>query len=216
MNLKNFSKNVTVLNLLLISIIYLLYAHTLAPLADNGSMSLPSAKAIPFGEMPKPAEIQSPSFSDFMVVGEMNLFHPERHIPTEKAITESRPEIILYGTIVSEDMKVAYVGDKKIGSQTVGREKKQRAMKLGENIGGYVLKTIEVDSVTFVKGDDKITVSVKDGRNNRRTMARESGASHAFGPSPAGRKDLPESQRPQIKNNHAAEPLKLESRRPQR
>ena len=132
-------------------------------------MSLHQAKETSSASGEKPAAAQSPSPADYAVISDQNLFHPERKIPPEgkeeKAIP--RPEVVLYGTLIADDMSIAYIEDKKAPYSTPGRGKRQIALKKGDHLGEYVLTQVETDRIVLVKGDDKIVVMLTDGEKRK-------------------------------------------------
>jgi len=51
---------------------------------------------------------------DYAVIPEKNLFHPDRIIPVEKKeVTIPRPEFVLYGTLIVDDVRIAISATKK-------------------------------------------------------------------------------------------------------
>ncbi len=100
-------------------------------------------------------------------------------IPLEKKgdLAVPRPEVILYGTLITDDMSLAYVEDKKAPRTTPGRGKRQIALKKGETLSGYVLKVVEKDRIELVKGDDRIVVFLSD-----RNKARSDETTHSVSP----------------------------------
>lgn len=112
----------------------------------------------------KPEEYHSPSVSEFTMIAEQNLFHPERKIPAEKisAPPVPPPEIILYGTLIMDSESIAYVEDKKLPYTTAGSGKRQLALRIGNTIGGYTLKNIEAEKIELMKGEEKMIVYLMD------------------------------------------------------
>lgn len=108
---------------------------------------------------------------DYALIADQNLFHPERKIPPEKAAEKvvPRPEIVLYGTLISNEVSIAYLEDKKSPRTTPGRGKRQTAAEKGYNLNGYILQQIYPDSVVFVKGDDRMLIRLEDGEKRRDT-----------------------------------------------
>jgi len=111
----------------------------------------------------------SPSLSDYMVIAEQNLFHPDRKIPLEKKEAQQmpKPELILYGTLITEGMSVAYVEDKKNPKTSPGRGKRQNVMKKGDSVGGFVLKEIDADKIMLSRGDETMVVHLNQGDKPR-------------------------------------------------
>jgi hypothetical protein len=106
-----------------------------------------------------------------MVVVQNNVFHPERKIPPEKDEEKElpKPELVLYGTIISPDLTVAYVIDKKAPYSTPGREKRQRVLKKGDMIGGFVLKEIETSRITLVRNGEVISFNLETEKEREGT-----------------------------------------------
>jgi hypothetical protein len=223
MDLKNIARHINILNLILASIACALYFYTIAPLfSATLKLTLPPPKEITLGDLPKVADLSVPSYAEFRDVGEKNLFHPDRLIPTEKVLLpEPKPEIILYGTLVSSRFRVAYLEEKRNAAapdsfNATGRNKNQRTMKIGDNISGYILKSIERDSVTFVKGEDKIFVSLKDRQNRDRTTVQESLSRTPISSTSQGRHFPSPQQLPSNSNHNPSAPFKLVPQRPVR
>jgi hypothetical protein len=128
--------------------------------------NLPTAKLPPVEEE-KPSEtaVAAPSMSDYMVIAEQNLFHPDRKIPLEKKEAQQlpKPELILYGTLITEEMSVAYVEDKKNPKTSPGRGKRQTVMKKGDVVSGFVLKEIETERIMLVRGDETMVLHLSQG-----------------------------------------------------
>jgi hypothetical protein len=128
-------------------------------------MSLPAATETVEQSGEKPALPQNFSPVDYAVISEQNLFHPERKIPPEKKDEKAipRPEVIFYGTLIMDDMSIAFVEDKKAPYSTPGRGKRQMALKKGDTLNGYILREIEANRIVLVKGEDTIVVMLTDG-----------------------------------------------------
>jgi hypothetical protein len=135
------------------------------------SVSLPDVKKtaeMPLGQNAVAAKI--PNIMEYAVIAEHNLFHPERKIPVEKKEKppEPKPEIVLYGTIVSDNLTLAFIQDKKREyAPTPGRGKRQRIVRIGDNLQGFIVKEIKPDSIMLQKGEEKIFVRI-NGRDNTR------------------------------------------------
>jgi len=163
-------QSINVINSLLVLVVAAISYFTITPFLNlDVQMSLPQAKETSPASVEKPAAAQSPSPADYAVISDQNLFHPERKIPPEgkeeKAIP--RPEVVLYGTLIADDMSIAYVEDKKAPYSTPGRGKRQIALKKGDHLGGYVLTQVEANRIILVKGDDKIVVMLNDGEKRK-------------------------------------------------
>lgn len=233
MSLKNVRKNINVLNLILVAAIAAIYFNVIAPMADGeSSVKTPAARQAPLSSPLKIEDPQIPPVDDFMVIGDRNLFHPERMTPSESGTVaaEQKPDLILHGTFVSDDFRVAYVEEKRTArpmghpamqSRQSGRDRRERPIKQGEYIGGYVVKTIDAESITLLKGEDRIVVSIKEGKSYGRARAQET-ASTSGGPAmppgryyPAGSHRNPIPTPPNFDPSHS-EPLNIELKRPVR
>jgi hypothetical protein len=73
-----------------------------------------------------------------------------------------KPDFVLYGTLVADNISVAYMEDKKSPRTTPGRGKRQTALKKGDTLSGYTLKEIDPEHVIMVRGEDTLIVKVID------------------------------------------------------
>ena len=114
-------------------------------------------------------EKAAPSPLDYVMIGENNLFHPERRIPPEKKEEKQlpKPELVLYGTIIHGDTSVAYVEDKKSPKTTPGRGDRQQVAKKGDVFSGFVLKDIEMDKIVLARGEEVMVVHLSDETKKR-------------------------------------------------
>ena len=166
MNLKGLLRNVNLLNILLIAGGLVFTYFTLVPLTETDSRYLPAAVKSK-GEEKKAEEATPPpalSPNDYTVIGDQNLFHPDRKIPPEKKELPPlpMPEFVLFGTLVTPDLSLAYLEDKKAPVSTPGRGPRQSALKKGETLSGFTLKEIMADKVVMTRGDDILTVLLTD------------------------------------------------------
>ena len=168
--LQSILRNINVLNLLLTSAVAAAAYIIIVPFVDlDIKVSIPPAKEEAASTTrPAPAPVQF-SPADYALISEQNLFHPERKIPPEKAEAKviPKPEVILYGTLITTDVSVAYIEDKRAPKTTPGRGKRQIAAQKGYNVGGYVLQQIDTDRIVLVKGEDKIVVRMEEGEKRR-------------------------------------------------
>lgn len=114
-----------------------------------------------------------PSPSDYVMVGDNNVFHPERIMPPEKKEERPlpKPEIVLYGTMISEDLKVAYVEDLKNPRNTPGRGRRQIPLYKGDELGGFVLKEISIDKIVMKRGEEVLTVTIHESHKKPKNVA---------------------------------------------
>ena len=162
---KYFFKNITLLNILLLSAIIFMVTYTLLPFLNMKiRYTLPAQKKVLAGEEAKQVEFSPPSPSDYTIIADENLFHPERRISPEKKVEPElpKPDFVLYGTMVSDDLKVAYLEDLKAPRTTPGRGKRQNAVKKGDMFSGFMLKEVEADKIVMVRGEEKMIVHIID------------------------------------------------------
>lgn len=166
MRLKMLLKNINVLNILLASVIALVVCLDVVYYLDTGTgTALPRVSPIAAAEAEQQVAYQSPPMSDFVIVSEENLFHPERKTPLGKAGESARPDIVLYGTLILGDTAIAYIEDRNSPYSTPGRGKRQKAIKKGDAVSGFVLKEIGRDMIVLERGEDKMTVLLKDRKD---------------------------------------------------
>jgi hypothetical protein len=171
LKVKNFFRNINLLNIILITAIIILANYTVLPMFNMSiKYTLPAGKKTIGDTDEKPAEGRIPSPSDYMIIAEENLFHPERKIPVEKKAEQPlpKPEFVLYGTLITDDMKLAYLEDRKAPHSTQGRGRRQTVLRLGDSMSGFTLKDIETDKVVMVRGEDRIEVNVFDPAKPKR------------------------------------------------
>lgn len=151
-------RNANVLNMVLFAIVIALIVGITLPLVRmRYAYSPPQVR-------PKPPVEEVPSEftggrlpSDYAVIGETNLFHPERVIPVDRKADVPRPEIVLYGTAV-DSVRMAFIEDKKNPVTTPGRGVRQRIVRQGEVVSGYTVTRITQDRIVLARGDDSMTV----------------------------------------------------------
>jgi type II secretory pathway component PulC len=153
-------RNATVMNVVLFAVVIALVVVTAVPLVRmRHGYSLPGVKVKPPGQEGPPADLQPKLPSDYAVIGETNLFHPDRVIPVDRKAEVPRPEIVLYGTMIDR-AGLAFIEDKRSPATTPGRGKRQRVVKLGEEVGGYTVAEIETDRIVLVRGEDRMNVQL--------------------------------------------------------
>jgi hypothetical protein len=166
-------RNINPLNILLLLLIVSIVVFAVMPLfRAKVRYALPAVKTKVVQEA-NLAKESTPAASpaDFMVVSENNLFHPERKIPPEKKEEKAlpKPELVLYGTIVSEDLTVAYLEDKKSPKTSPGRGKRQTVARKGDIFGGFVLRDIEQDRIVLSRGEEVMVVRLTEAGKHRET-----------------------------------------------
>jgi hypothetical protein len=161
--LKHLLRSITVLNVILMAtVIYLADYTFLHPHLPSRVIKFapPSATKPLEAKKDEAAQNQVPSPSDYTIIAEQNIFHPERKIPVDKpaAVALPVPEFILFGTLITDDVRIAYMEDKKAPVSSPGRGKRQIPLKKGESLSGFSLLQIDGDRVLMARGDEKISV----------------------------------------------------------
>lgn len=159
--LKYLLKNITIINLLLFAGIGVIFTYAVLPLLNLRLTYTPPQQKQTHGSAGiKHQDFLPPSPADYTLIGEENLFHPERTIPPEKKVEPElpKPDFILYGTMISDDIAVAYLEDLKVPRTTPGRGKRQLAVKKGDTMSGFTLWEIQADRVVMVRGEENLMV----------------------------------------------------------
>jgi len=170
---KYFFKNITILNLLLASVIVSMVYYALYPPVGTGiQYALPSPKKTVFEKTGRPEVLNPLPSSSYAIIADNNLFNPERNIPLEQKTAGDqqplpKPDVVLYGTIITDTLRFAYLEDLKAPRTTTGRGRRQTVMKIGDSLSGFVLKEIDPDKIVMVKGDEKITVRIHESRKQK-------------------------------------------------
>jgi len=173
MLIKPFMRNVNLLNVILFSVAVVFALYSLFPLLDvriKYALPVPGKSA----EVAKETtdEVETPSVTEYTVISEENLFHPERKIPVEKKVEQPlpKPDFVLFGTLITGGTSLAYLEDLKAPRSSAGRGKRQIALKKGDTLSGFTLKEIEADKVVMVRGDETITIPVNPRDRNGTTI----------------------------------------------
>ncbi len=156
-------KQINLLNCILLAGILAFGFFILLPILTK-EVRVPISRATPkVAEQQKEAAEQAinPPLQEYAMVAEKNLFHPDRIIPSKKEeIVIPKPEFILYGTLITDNVSIAYMSDKKAARTTPGRGQRQTSLKIGETMSGYTLREVLHDRVVMVNGDNRIEVKV--------------------------------------------------------
>jgi hypothetical protein len=167
---KYFFRNINILNLLLASVIVFMACYTLFPLVGAGiKYALPPPGKNVLEKAGEPEGLNPLPSSSYAIIADDNLFHPERKIPLEKKAADQepplpKPDVALYGTIISDTLRLAYLEDLKAPRNTPGRGRRQTVMKIGDTLSGFVLKEIDPDKIVMVKGDETLTVYIHESK----------------------------------------------------
>ena len=172
----NVMRHINILNLFILGAAIVFYLYFLNPLLTTPlSVELPSPKEMSL-EMQFSADKKTKSpVSDYALIGEQNLFHPDRVMPAEKvakaekkaAISVARPELVLHGTMIVNGLKIAYVEDKKATPTIPGRGARQLVVKEGDNISGFILKQITENMIVLANGDEQMTLYLDELKDRK-------------------------------------------------
>jgi hypothetical protein len=163
--LSSLLRSINVLNIMLLVTTFLLADYIVLPMLNVQVKFVPAVpKKVSDEKAEKLPQNTTPNPADYTIIADQNLFHPERKIPPEKKEEAAlpKPEFVLYGTLITNNLRFAYLEDRKSPRSTPGRGKRQTALKLGDTMSGYTLKDIDYNEVTMVKGDDIVTIKVID------------------------------------------------------
>lgn len=164
--LRRLLKNINIINILLTGILIFFIFYIVLPsykIDYSHILSVSRESTVnDVAEEEEPTEEESSVSSDYLIIAEKNLFHPERKIPLagKDAQPIQKPVFVLYGTLITDDVKLAFLDDQKSVYSTPGRGKRQRILHLGEELSGYTLSEIYNEKVVMVRGDDRIEVKV--------------------------------------------------------
>jgi hypothetical protein len=132
-------------------------------------ISLPTVKGIATSPGEQATQSQRVPVTDYAVISDKNLFHPERKTPLEKEPEKAvpKPDVLLYGTLIADDVSYAFIENKKAPYSTSGRGKRQITLKKGDLLGEYTVSEIEANRIVLVKGEERIVVMLDDREKKR-------------------------------------------------
>jgi hypothetical protein len=162
-------RNIHVLNLALAAVILYFAFYLLFPLTEMPVTYNPPPVKKPTTEKTEtePPLQQTHNPMEYVLIADQNLFHPDRKIPPEKKAEAPlpKPEFVLFGTLITSDLGIAYLEDKKSAPVTTpGRGKRQTALKKGESLSGFILKELFNDRVVMNRGEETMTVYLNDSQ----------------------------------------------------
>jgi hypothetical protein len=73
-----------------------------------------------------------------------------------------KPDLVLYGTLITDTLNLAYIEDLKAPRSSPGRGKRQTAAKQGDMFNGFILKEIHTDRIVLVRGEEKLVIAIND------------------------------------------------------
>ncbi|MBM4146840.1 MAG: hypothetical protein FJ240_11330 [Nitrospira sp.] len=221
MRLKTVIRNINILNMLLLTVMIIFSDYSITPMLETKvNYTLPVAKQRPGAGEKQEEDItlaHLPSVLEYALIGENNLFHPERKIPVEKKEEQPlpKPEFVLYGTLITNDISLAYIEDMKAPRSSPGRGRRQTALRKGETIAGFTLKEIEHEMIVMVRGEEKMTVPIDDPSHPKERKSIETKAAapqppqpRVSTPQPAAPREISRQRRPDEGRDEKAQTFK--------
>jgi hypothetical protein len=170
-----------ILSILLFIIIFLLalknygiWNHTTDILSERGSAKKSDTKTespSTIGSSKNPISIES-----YIFIAEKNIFSPERKefpiIAPPSTMAEqlkkpmARPQIILYGVMISDDYQSATIVNQSRPLQKGERE--MMTLKIGEQVGEYKLVKILFDRIMLEAPEDTLEVLLYDSKTPKK------------------------------------------------
>lgn len=170
MRTREILKNINLLNVLLMAVFAVFSMYILFPILNiKSGYTLPAAKKTAEKTEENAAPFQTPSIAEYTLIAEQNPFHPDRKIPVDKAEASSltKPDFVLYGTMITDSVSIAYMEDLKAPYTTPGRGKRQTALKKGDTFSGFTLKEIEKDKIVMARGEETVVVHLVDSSKSK-------------------------------------------------
>jgi hypothetical protein len=173
--IKRLIRNINMLNIVFLigALFFALYIFFPALHITSG-FTLPAVEKSAVEKEKPGREIRIPSIVEYAKITEENLFHPERKIPVEKKTDQQqallKPEFVLYGILITDDLRLAYIEDLKAPRNSPGRGKRQTALKKGDTLSGFTLKEIEADQIVMVRGEESIAVKILGDTAKKRSV----------------------------------------------
>ncbi len=162
--------SLNILNGLLVLAVAAVAHFAVLPLLNPvARVSLPAVRETAASSEEQKAPSHRFPVTDYTVISSKNLFHPERKLPSEKQPEKAtpKPDVFLYGTLITDDASYAFIEDKKSPYSTPGRGKRQVTLKKGDHLSGYTLSEIEANRIVLVKGEDKVVVILDESEKKR-------------------------------------------------
>lgn len=172
--LRYFLSNINLINIVLtVALIFFVFYMILPFLNIEVHYTLPVVKKHTNNNTvnaKKLVEKSSLFISDYIIIAEQNIFHPERKILEKEkdASPIQKPHFVLYGSLITDNINLAYLDDLKSQYCTPSSGKRQRTLHLGDILSGYALREIYHDRIVMARGDDRIVVTIIDQSKQKR------------------------------------------------
>lgn len=175
--LKQFLSNFNLLNIILMILIVAFVQYRLLPRLSSGvSLNLerpPVIKSEGNGnhEAEGPVKLTP---QEYGIIADMNLFHPDRTIvkyapPPPPEVKLPLPDLVLYGTLMSDSVKLAFIDDKKAPFSTPGGGRRHKTLKIGDTISGFTVRDIGFEKVFLTRNKEEIVLKKSDHSEGKRT-----------------------------------------------
>jgi hypothetical protein len=144
-----------------------IWSHPFEWAAKKGAVKKPEAKtdSLVTDGLREPSSNQST-----LVIAEKNIFNPDRkefpQLPQEQVKPMVRPQVILYGVMITDDYQTASVVNP--GRPLHKGEREIKTVKLGDQMGDYKLTKILPDRITLEAKEDSFEVLLFDPRFPKR------------------------------------------------
>lgn len=194
-------QSLNVLNLVMTAAAIGFFIHFLNPLLSTPiSVKVSAPNEISQGMPVRMDETMKPSTANYPLIGEQNLFHPDRIIPevkkTPAPVTLPRPELVLHGTMMTGELKIAYLEDKKAAPKTPGRSSPYMVVKEGDHVSGYILKKITETMIVLANGGEQITLYLDEIKDRKSEITGPTRATSSAAPAPPQAASRPATPQP--------------------
>lgn len=180
MTVRYLLKSINLLNILLAAAAIAAVFYVVSPgINKEINFSPPSVKAAPAADAGQKQKAESEPAGppiDFMLIADQNLFNPERKIPVEKPQVPPppKPELVLYGTLITDNTRLAYIEDERSPRTTPGRGKRMRVLRIGDRVSDFIVKEIRPDMIVLARGSEVMTVDLTDPKGKRQNTGEAS------------------------------------------
>lgn len=205
--LKNILRNLNVLNAVLIVLLILFVHYGLMPRLETGIQLKPktaagksSAVADTAGNNAGTKTVAGPEAEEetklvpqeYKIISDENLFHPDRTIvkfvpPTKPEEKLPPPDFVLYGTMLTDSVKLAFIDDKRAPYNTPGsQQKRSRTLKVGDTLSGFTVKEIDHEKVIMARNSEEIILKKSASSDKPAPGQPQQRSSPTFPRSPRG------------------------------
>jgi type II secretory pathway component PulC len=163
---------------------YEVWTHPMESTHENKEAKRP-------GNKPEPALISEegnvPSVvNSHLSIAQKNIFSPERKefsaVPVEQSKPVARPQITLYGVVITPDYQSASVVNP--GRPLYKGERETKTVKVGDRVGGYTLAKILPDRITMEAKGDSFDVLLHDPKAPKKRVETMIAEAKTVQPSP--------------------------------